>query len=276
MSDVDHTPPDQQVPPARPTPPGESTIARPVAATAVEALPPTPASSGNDRDAAATDDARAAEPSTALVDPAPLSSLLRLYALVALTYAQRLASVEEQARAATDGQQVLSAALAGVRARLARLEERQDTRAGVDAQRLTAALDAFQDAQEDSAGRGTPGNAAAPSAVALTRCGAPGNAAAPSAARRTANASRKPLWPSTSPPLPPSSRPPPTKRRTWTLHPRRRRVTRRGGAPGPPLSRRPYPQTPTIAEARRQAARIGMVLRRYSAAYPGEERKFAR
>jgi len=148
MSDGDHTPPDQQVPPARPTPPGESTIARPVAA-----VPPAPASSGNDRDAAATDDARAAEPSTALVDPAPLPSLLRLYALVALAYAQRLATVEEQARAANDGQQALSAALAGVRARLARLEERQDTRAGVDAQRLTAALDAFQDAQEDSAGR---------------------------------------------------------------------------------------------------------------------------
>jgi len=105
----------------------------------------------------------------------------RLYALVALAYAARLHATEErlavveaqahaavetqqqqaqqlhaietQARAASDGVQLLSAALAGVRARLARLEERQDTRAGVDARRLTVALDAFQDAQEDSTGR---------------------------------------------------------------------------------------------------------------------------
>lgn len=148
MSDIDHTLPDQPPPlPGEPTPATDETPFDATAEQSGDAMP----------------------------------TARRFYALVALAYAARLHATEErlavveaqarvavetqqqqaqqlhaievQARAASDGVQLLSAALAGVRARLARLEERQDTRAGVDARRLTAALDTFQDAQEDRTGR---------------------------------------------------------------------------------------------------------------------------
>ncbi len=89
-------------------------------ARAVEAMPPVPAPPATDDDT----------PATALAVEG--SGATRLYALVALAYAQRLAAVEErlaaveeQARAASDGWQLQAGALAGVRARLADLEARQ-------------------------------------------------------------------------------------------------------------------------------------------------------
>ena len=88
-------------------------------ARAVETMPGTPASTGSDGDAAAANDAPAdGEPSTALVAPDTLSSPIRLYALVALAYAQRRHDVE-------DAQQQQAAALADVRAHLAQLEDAQ-------------------------------------------------------------------------------------------------------------------------------------------------------
>jgi len=113
-------------------------------ARAVDAMPRTASTAKSDGDAAAPDDAPQepaadGEASTALVDPQTLSDPLRLYALVALAYAQRLhdveeharaveerlATIEEQARAASDGWQLQAGALAGVHARLADLEKRQ-------------------------------------------------------------------------------------------------------------------------------------------------------
>jgi len=92
-------------------------------ARAVETMPGTPANTKSDGDVAATNDAAQqpatdSEPSTALVEPDTLSTPIRLYALVALAYAQRLHDVEE-------AQQQQAAALADVRAQLARLEARQ-------------------------------------------------------------------------------------------------------------------------------------------------------
>lgn len=66
--------------------------------------------------------------------------------------AQRLAAVEARARAAADIQHLQAATLAGVRARLAQLEADRDARARGEGQQH-AALDAYQDIQEDSAGR---------------------------------------------------------------------------------------------------------------------------
>ncbi len=91
-------------------------------ARAVETMPSTAATAKRDGDAAATDDAAQqpatdSEPSTALVELDTLSSPIKLYALVALAYAQRLAAVEEV-------QQQQADALADVRAQLARLEAR--------------------------------------------------------------------------------------------------------------------------------------------------------
>jgi len=65
---------------------------------------------------------------------------------------QRLDTVEERARAAAAAQLMQAATLAGVRARLAQLEADRDTRASVEAPQHTA-LDAYQDVQQDSAGR---------------------------------------------------------------------------------------------------------------------------
>ncbi len=62
-------------------------------ARAVEAMPPA-AASGSDRDVAATDEARAT--STAVQSGDTMDTPVRLYALVALAYAQRLHSVEER------------------------------------------------------------------------------------------------------------------------------------------------------------------------------------
>lgn len=98
-------------------------------ARAVEAMPAASASR-SDEDATATNDAPS--DSTAVQSGDAMGTAARLYALVALAYAQRLhdaeerlAAVEEQARAASDGWQLQAGALAGVRARLADLEERQ-------------------------------------------------------------------------------------------------------------------------------------------------------
>jgi len=66
--------------------------------------------------------------------------------------ALRFAAVEERARAAADAQLMQAATLAGVRARLAQLEADRDARARGEGQQH-AALDAYQDIQEDSAGR---------------------------------------------------------------------------------------------------------------------------
>ncbi len=66
--------------------------------------------------------------------------------------ALRFAAVEESARAAADAQLMQAATLAGVRARLAQLEADRDARARGEGQQH-AALDAYQDIQEDSAGR---------------------------------------------------------------------------------------------------------------------------
>ncbi len=95
-------------------------------ARAVETMPGTPANTKRDGDAAATDGAAQqpatdSEPSTALVEPNTLSSPIKLYALVALAYAQRLAAVEE---------------------RLATVEEEAQQRAARAAQQQAAALDA--------------------------------------------------------------------------------------------------------------------------------------
>lgn len=109
MSDVDDPAPDQQPPPAR-------LIAATNGAEEPRAVGPRGQGAGD-----------------------AMTTAARLYALVALAcaqrlatveeaqqqQAQRLATVEEQVRTAKDGQQVLSAALAGVRARLACLEQAQ-------------------------------------------------------------------------------------------------------------------------------------------------------
>ncbi len=98
-------------------------------ARAVEAMPTAPASR-SDGNAVATDGAP--PDSTVVQSGDAMGTAAHLYALVALAYAQRLhdaeerlAAVEEQARAASDGWQLQAGALAGVRARLADLEERQ-------------------------------------------------------------------------------------------------------------------------------------------------------
>ncbi len=93
-------------------------------ARAVESMPTgvTPASSPPPQDATATDDAATdSEPSTALVELDTLSTPIRLYALVALAYAQRLHNVEEAQQHATIEAQQQAAALD---ARLAQLEAR--------------------------------------------------------------------------------------------------------------------------------------------------------